>query len=234
GRALHLAWGRGFETPTLNELAYRASGDGPNRDLRPAISSQWELGGSIARGLHQLTAAWFDIRTRDELVVDGSSDGRTSYRNAAHTVRRGLELGWTWRSARWQADAAWTWLDASLRDGSSTNARLPGTARGWGAIDLQYAFRNGFDAGGGMDASSPIETGGNARAPGAVTWHLFARRNWDVGRSRINAFVRVDNLFDRRYAGSVIVGQAQGRYFEPAPGRTLALGFELRLRGAGE
>ncbi|RZA20071.1 MAG: TonB-dependent receptor [Lysobacteraceae bacterium] len=234
GRALHLAWGRGFETPTLNELAYRPTGDGPNRGLRPAVSSQWELGGSIAQGQRQWTAAWFDIRTRDEIVVDGSSDGRTTYRNAAHTVRRGLELGWTWRSTRWQADAAWTWLDASLRDGASGDARLPGTARGWGAMDLQYALRNGLRVGSGMDASRRIETGGNARAPGAVTWHLFGRRTWDVGRSRINAFVRVDNLFDRRYAGSVIVGQAQGRYFEPAPGRSVALGFELKMRGEVE
>ncbi len=33
-----------------------------------------------------------------------------------------------------------------------------------------------------------------------------------------NVFVRINNLFDRRYVGSVIVDDSNGRYFEPAPG----------------
>ena len=36
----------------------------------------------------------------------------------------------------------------------------------------------------------------------------------------MSGFVRSDNLFNRRYAGSVIVNEGNGRYFEPAPGRT--------------
>jgi iron complex outermembrane recepter protein len=34
----------------------------------------------------------------------------------------------------------------------------------------------------------------------------------------------VDNLADRNYVGSVIVNEGNGRYFEPAPGRTFLLG----------
>ena len=41
------------------------------------------------------------------------------------------------------------------------------------------------------------------------------------------AYFAVDNLFDRRYAGSVIVNDANARYYEPAPGRTWLVGFEL-------
>ena len=44
----------------------------------------------------------------------------------------------------------------------------------------------------------------------------------------IRTFVSIDNLLDRRYAGSVIVNDSNGRYFEPAPGRTLLVGIELR------
>ena len=39
--------------------------------------------------------------------------------------------------------------------------------------------------------------------------------SWEVG-----GFVRGDNLFDRKYAGSVIVNEGNSRFFEPAPGRT--------------
>jgi iron complex outermembrane receptor protein len=41
------------------------------------------------------------------------------------------------------------------------------------------------------------------------------------------ASARIDNVTDRRYAGSVIVNESNGRYFEPAPGRT----FTLKVTG---
>lgn len=31
--------------------------------------------------------------------------------------------------------------------------------------------------------------------------------------------LRLDNLFNQKYAGSVIVNEGNGRYFEPAAGR---------------
>ena len=37
-------------------------------------------------------------------------------------------------------------------------------------------------------------------------------------------FVRIDNVADRRYVGSVIVNEGNGRFFEPAPGRTWLVG----------
>jgi len=48
---------------------------------------------------------------------------------------------------------------------------------------------------------------------------------WDF-----NAFLRVDNLFDRRYIGSVIVNEGNGRYFEPASGRNWTLGMGAAYR----
>ena len=43
------------------------------------------------------------------------------------------------------------------------------------------------------------------------------------------AISRVDNLFDRRIVGSVIVNEGNGRYYEPAPGRSMSLGLRLEL-----
>jgi iron complex outermembrane receptor protein len=43
----------------------------------------------------------------------------------------------------------------------------------------------------------------------------------------MTAFVRVDNVLDRRTIGSVIVNDANGRYFEPAPGRGGWIGLAL-------
>jgi iron complex outermembrane recepter protein len=41
---------------------------------------------------------------------------------------------------------------------------------------------------------------------------------------RVTEFVRVDNLENRKYVGSVIVNEGNGRFYEPAPGRNWTLG----------
>ena len=47
---------------------------------------------------------------------------------------------------------------------------------------------------------------------------------WDL-----TGFARVDNLFGRRYAGSVIVNEGNARFFEPAPGRTWIAGLSATI-----
>ena len=50
--------------------------------------------------------------------------------------------------------------------------------------------------------------------------HLYA--DWSL-----NGFARVDNLFDKNYAGSVIVNDSNSRFFEPADGRNWSAGIKL-------
>ncbi|MGH8323903.1 MAG: TonB-dependent receptor, partial [Steroidobacteraceae bacterium] len=44
---------------------------------------------------------------------------------------------------------------------------------------------------------------------------------------RVNGFVRANNLLDRRYVGSVIVDDGNGRYFEPGPGFDVLAGVSV-------
>ena len=41
-------------------------------------------------------------------------------------------------------------------------------------------------------------------------------------------FVRVENLLDRKYVGSVIVNASNGQYYEPAPERSFVIGFSAQ------
>ena len=52
----------------------------------------------------------------------------------------------------------------------------------------------------------------------------------DAGPWRLREFARIDNLFDRRYVGSVIVNESNGRYYEPAAGRAWAAGIGATYR----
>jgi iron complex outermembrane receptor protein len=50
------------------------------------------------------------------------------------------------------------------------------------------------------------------------------------GRWRVTEFLRIDNLGDRNYAGSVIVNETNARYYEPSPRRNYAAGIQASLQ----
>jgi iron complex outermembrane receptor protein len=76
-------------------------------------------------------------------------------------------------------------------------------------------------------AEVPVNDTGSDTAPAYTVADASLGYAGRHAAGRWNAFVRVDNLFDRRYAGSVIVNDSNGRFFEPAPGRTFLVGFAL-------
>jgi iron complex outermembrane receptor protein len=87
GLNLYASAARGFETPTLNELFYSSGGAGFNFKLSPATSRHLEIGAKTALNRDiRVDVALFQVRTDDELVVESSNGGRTSYRNASDTL----------------------------------------------------------------------------------------------------------------------------------------------------
>jgi iron complex outermembrane receptor protein len=61
-----------------------------------------------------------------------------------------------------------------------------------------------------------------------VNWRIvFEQRASDW---RINEFVRIENLFDKNYVGSVIIGDTNQRFFEPAPRRNAIVGINAVSR----
>jgi iron complex outermembrane receptor protein len=55
--------------------------------------------------------------------------------------------------------------------------------------------------------------------------NLHAGLNRGLGDWDLNGFVRIDNVTDENYVGSVVVNGASDRFFEPAPGRTYYVGI---------
>lgn len=240
--SLYGAVGRGFETPTFNELSYRSDGrSGLNFDLRPSVNTSVEVGAKqrLAGGL--LTAALFSVQTDDEIVTATNSGGRSTFRNAGRTQREGVELGWSARLAgHWQVQAAYTWIDARYRDGfCGTGAcvpagnRIPGIARQVAQAELGWAPLQGWRAGAELRHASrvAVDDGNTQFAPRYTTLALHAgyllrpSPRWELA-----AFARVDNVTDRRYAGSVIVNEGNQRYYESAPGRTWSTGVTATYR----
>jgi iron complex outermembrane receptor protein len=242
---LYLTAGRGFETPTLNELAYRPDGQpGLNLALQPAKSDNYELGAKLRLSTSsQVTAAVFETDTEHEIVTQTNVGGRSTYQNAGSTRRRGTEISWTTSSgSNWHSQVAYTWLDAIYQDAFLTCTATP------------CAAPNVLIAAGNKIPGIPEETlyglfswtrlqhwrvDAEARyltkvfvndlnSDSAAAYSLASvsgQYQAKIGSWQLTAFARCDNLFDKQYAGSVIVNEGNSRFFEPAPGRTWAAGL---------
>ncbi|WP_422011471.1 TonB-dependent receptor domain-containing protein [Roseateles sp.] len=247
---LYATAGRGYETPTLNELAYRAGGGtGLNLGLQAATSHSVEAGVKLrwggdggsdgdSGGGGEATAAVFQTRTAHEIVTQTNSGGRATYQNAGATQRRGVELALEQRWARHlRAQLSATVLSATYVDGFLTctatpcatanmpiaaGNRLPGIARGALFASLGWLPPTGWR--GGVEARALSAVAVNDANTDAVPAHAVAAAHAGyvlaAGAWALGGFVRADNLFDRHYVGSVIVNEGNGRFFEPAPGRT--------------
>ncbi|WP_363448066.1 TonB-dependent receptor PqqU [Klebsiella pneumoniae] len=236
---VYLSAGRGFETPTINELSYRSDNQsGLNFGLKPSANDTVEIGSKTRIGNGLFTAALFQTNTDNEIVVDSSSGGRTSYKNAGKTRRQGMELGLDQQFGEsWSLKAAWTWLDATYRtnvcdDASCNGNRIPGIARNMGYASFGYQPEQGWYAGSDIRYMSDIMANdeNTAKAPSWTVVGLTTGYKWSYGRMDMDLFGRIDNLFDREYVGSVIVNESNGRYYEPAPGRNYGIGLNLAWR----
>jgi iron complex outermembrane recepter protein len=229
---LYASAGRGFESPTFNELAYKPSVNGVpqtgfNSDLKAQTSRQFEIGAkwrAAALGL-ALDAALFDARTDDEIAVASSSGGRTTFRNVGRTKRQGAELDLRWHiSDRWRAQVAATYLDATYLDGLLVTAgnRIAGTQRasGYAEVAWEPVPRAEVALEGRAQSDVPVNDANSDFAEGFGLLSLRARWKFDLGLGQLDMLGRIDNLADRRVIGSVIVNDANSRFFEPAAGRT--------------
>jgi iron complex outermembrane receptor protein len=223
--------GRGFETPTFTELAYRNEGSGLNTGLEASRSDHLELGTKWrAAAAHSVEAALFDIRTKDEIVVDTNVGGRSTFRNAGSTTRRGVEAMYQAQWTPWlRSYVAFTALDARFENGN----RLPGTPGRSAFGELAFRPREAWHA-----AIEVMHLGrifvNDANEDAAPSWtvvNLRAGGRFRWGSLELEPLLRLDNATGRNYAGSVIVNEAQRRFFEPAPGRTWMLSVTARYRG---
>jgi iron complex outermembrane receptor protein len=246
--SLYAAYGRGFETPTLTELAYRADGSaGVNTALRAAKSNNLEAGvkNDWTPNLNT-TFALFAIETKDDIVVATNVGGRSAFANVARTRREGVEAMLRWRAHdRLTLAASVAAIDARFDTDFLTcgpppctaptvpvakGNKLPGVPARTAYAEAKYRAP-WADLAVEVRAQSRIYVNdlNSDRAPGYAVANLAIARTLEVGNTRPRLFARVDNVFDRRYAGSVIVNEGNSRFFEPAPGRTWLAGVDWTL-----
>ena len=239
--------GRGFETPTITELAYRPDGSaGFNLALVPARFVSAEVGARWRLAAGDASIAAYRVDGDDEIVPAESRGGRSSFANAGRTRRDGVELSlngdlgdrWSyalaanWIRARFEQDFSYRVTrgdDTQIRTVAAGN-RIPGIPRAdgfaeiaWHGLDrrLTAALEARVSDRIATDDLNSDAAPGHARFALRAEWRPREESGW-------HGFARVDNVFDRDYIGSVIVNDGNGRFFEPGAGRSFTVGFGWR------
>jgi len=246
----YASYGRGFETPTLNDLAYRSTDGsipGLNLGLEPARSDNFEVGMKAQASHVRGSLDAFYIKTHDELAVAANTAGRSVYENIDETQRRGAELGLdAWWSGGFTARLAYTYIKATVVSPYSTcitvpchpivipeGNHLPAVPANslYGGLTWRYA-----PAGFAITAETIgraaiyVDDRNSDAASGYWTENVRFGFEQDAGRWHVTEYASVNDLTDRRYVGSVIVNETNSRFFEPAPGRTALVMFTAAYR----
>ena len=76
----------------------------------------------------------------------------------------------------------------------------------------------------------PVNDPNTDFADGFTAWSLMAGLSQQRARWRVTEFIRIDDVTNRNYVGSVIVNETNFRYFEPAPQRNMSAGIQASLQ----
>ena len=231
-----------FESPTTTELVNQANGTaGFNTALGPQRSLSVELGTrGEARGGWQYSLSVFTTGIRDAIIQAREQDGRAFFQNAGRVRNRGLEAGLAVQPAPWlRIQSAYTLADYEFTEYRIPNGPVTDTLDGkrLAGVPKHFFRATATVTRGGMmvelDQMTAGEMYGDDRNTlpvqgwGAGVTSLRASASFTRGRVRLAPFGAVNNLFDRRYVGSVNINGFGGRVLEPAPGRHGYLGIEM-------
>ncbi|BCB06950.1 TonB-dependent receptor [Vreelandella venusta] len=228
--------GTAFETPTFSEFANPAGG-GFNPVVEPQKAWNREIGlrGYIEPLAMDYDLALFSIRVRDELVPYDEG-GRTFYQNAGDTNRDGLELALGWQLAdQWRLDSALTLARYEFDKFATPSERFDGnripglpeqtwvTQLTWENFDQRFATLE-TEYIGDLVAD-------NANATEVDSYWLLNLRvgdGWQLSEdTRLSAYLGLRNLLDEKHYANVRLNGTFGRFYEPAPGRSVYGGVEL-------
>lgn len=238
-------FGKGFETPTFIEAAYAtsAANSAPNLSLKPSESKNYEIGTKAFLGENtQANLTLYKITTEDEIVTQDNISGRASYTNANKTKRNGIEF-----SINSELDhnislyAAYTLLNAKF-DSDFTNKlgktiqsgnTIPGTYRTqlYGEVAWKHepsGFRTALE--GRHNSKVYVDDANTDSASSYTIFNVRAGFEQKMANWRFSEYVRVENIFDKDYIGSVRINDSNLRFYEPAAGRNYLFGLNARYQ----
>ena len=110
--------------------------------------------------------------------------------------------------------------------------RLPGVPKNNVYAQLRWGAEVGWHASASAQYVSNVAVNdvNSVFAPAYAVAGLDGGYGVELSRFKFNAFLRINNLLNRRYVGSVIVDDGNSRYFEPGPGFNVLGGLSVTMK----
>jgi iron complex outermembrane receptor protein len=174
-------------------------------------------------------------RTTEGLIVPTTAANGVDqfYTNAGTAHQNGFELtmGVNGRTAR----GNWIRIDGFCGvqehtlhvDALDADRPVPGVPGGTAGVkgSIRFPFGPSAELGYRYVSELPATLASNTMIPACELLHLRGSWTFRWPGCALTAFVHVDNLLDARYTAFVQVNDPGGRYYNPAPGRSLFLGL---------
>jgi iron complex outermembrane receptor protein len=241
--------GRGFESPTMNELLYKYKSTSPgftneyDYSVGAAKSMQSEVGIKWRdQNRATLDLAAFHIKTKDDILPLVSRTTGSTWLNA-DTEKYGLELsGLKVLPYDFAMKAAVTLITAKYSESAGSGikgGKIPGIPESQIYLDLSWRSNGWLN----KSKMTYTEVGADYRSVGksyansdnsesAAAYQLFGIKlshNIKQGAHNLTLFGRLDNLFDKKYVSSIVVNQENRQYYEPGMPRNWILGVKYSL-----
>jgi iron complex outermembrane recepter protein len=239
--AIYANYAQTFESPTLNELSNNpALTGGFNPDLKPQQAKTYEIGskGSLFSKL-KYDVAVYKIETENDVVpyqITGQT-GKTFFRNAGKTDRKGIELGLTYVfHPNFTAHFVQTFSDFEYKTYTVNTTNfdgkiLPGIPKNQGQLELRYLNPKGFF---GIFQLRNVQKvyandGNTAFSDSYNTVNLRVGNTFTKAIWQFEPYAGVNNLFNAKYVANVQINATADRFFEPAMGTYIFGGVKIRL-----
>lgn len=230
-----------FETPSLNDLSNNPTGMGGfNPNLSPQKSRNYELGyKGILGKKFRADLSVFYIEVEDEIVPYQLANqvGRTYFRNAGLSERKGLEMGLTYKiRSGLTTFFNYTYSDFQYKSYQTTAGKfdgntLPGIPKHNIYGEIRYFPRIGIYAIAQVRSISKLyaDDANLTTNKGYATVNLRVGYRQQLKHLVIEPFIGINNLFNEIYNANVQINATANRYFEPASGTFAFGGLTVRV-----
>ena len=228
----------GFETPTLNEYSATPIGTGFNKDLKSQKNMGYELGGSLFNSSKKfsLDIVFFESVTNDEVLSyeDENFPDQKFYNNAGKSKRKGIEISGLLKLNNTNLISSYSSGNYYFKDFTENNNdysgnKIPGIPKNIFTLSLEHRTKNNVFLNFNFKNIGEIyaDNSNVTKIDKFNTLNFKMGKEFDVSKSIIYPYLIVNNIFQSEYFDNIRINAFGGRYYEPAPKRTIFGGIRV-------
>ena len=230
----------GFETPTLNEFSSSPIGTGFNKNLKSQINMGFELGFSLfdTQKKSNIDLVYFKSITNDEILSyeDEKFPNQKFYNNAGKTERYGIEITGFYTLNRTIISSSYSLGNYVFKEFVENNFnykgnKIPGIPNDIFTLSIEHKTINelflnlNFKNIGALYANNS----NTIKIDEFNTFNFKIGKKFKLSRSNVYPYLIISNVFDNEYFDNIRINAFGGRYYEPAPKRTIFGGIRFTL-----